>query len=98
MSKGISADKHLERIESTELGAGATITVTIGKEVFWPVKHNGFEVGPISVAITVGTGESARDAYVRARTVAATMFEAEFELRRVQFFNHLECCEDPKAS
>lgn len=63
---------------------GDRIHFTAGKESF-----QGFDVGPVTVETTLGPGEQAADAYVRAVASANVMFEAEFHQKRVAYFKRL---------
>lgn len=73
----------------SKLFPGDRIHFTAGKETFYPGRAVGFEVGPITVETTLGPGEEADDAYVRAVTSAYVMFEAEFHQKRVAYFKRL---------
>lgn len=75
--------------------AGDRVLVTHGKEVFFPVKFQCFEVGPVSFETAVGPGEDLPTAYARASAVAAAMFEAEFTMKRVDYFRRLGLVEAP---
>lgn len=72
-----------------DLRPGETLTVTIGQETFKPLDYHSFSVGPIVVGITIQPGETAEQAYSRARIAAETLFEAEFELKVKSFKDHL---------
>lgn len=74
---------------------GDSVSVTAGKEIFFPVKFQGFEVGPISFQTAIGPGESLEQAYGRASSVVAAMFEAEFNMKRVDYFRRLGIVEKP---
>lgn len=71
------------------LQEGDEIAFTFGAETFSPVKYNTFSVGPFTIKSVVRPGESAKDAYVRIRTAAGVMFEAEFEFKKKDFFARL---------
>jgi hypothetical protein len=68
-----------------DLDEGDALTVTLGKELFSPVRYHSFEVGPITVTIKVRSGEASDDAFMRAHRILDVMFEAEFDLKRKQF-------------
>lgn len=72
-----------------ELSEGDEIDVTVGKSTFYPVKHNGFDVGPIRVTVRLDRGESTGDAFRRARLVATQLYEAEFQIRLKEFSDML---------
>jgi hypothetical protein len=72
-----------------DLGVGEEVEVTRGKETFFPVKFNGFDVGPISVRVVRREEETGEEAYIRAATSAAVMFQAEFDLKLAQYFDRL---------
>lgn len=69
--------------------AGDSLTVTIGKEIIFPVKFNGVEVGPLSMTVRVRAGETAGQAYTRARIVLEHLFETEFAVRMKDFIAHV---------
>ena len=72
---------------------GDQLLVTLGKEVYYPggaQKFNGFEVGPMSITVSVRKNESAAQAWVRGRTVLEQLFEAELVLRIDEFVEHLD--------
>lgn len=81
-----------------ELDAGDTVDATIGKETFYPIKFNGFDVGPIRVTTTVREGETGDDAFLRARGSAEAMFLAEFDLKLRDYFKRLERVGDETES
>lgn len=68
---------------------GDHFVVTVGEEKFFPVKFQGFTVGPVSFETVVGPGEDAAAAYSRASAVAHAMFEAEFQMKRVDYWRRL---------
>lgn len=71
-----------------QLNPGDVLTFTAGREQFMfgdPEASMGFEVGPITVTVTVQPGEEAGQAYGRAATVAYQAFETEFQLKRGQY-------------
>lgn len=78
------------------LSPGDLVSYTCGSEKFSPRKtFSVCEIGSITVETRVrtrpdGTSETAGEAYARARRVAHQMFEAEFELKRKEFFGRLE--------
>lgn len=73
-----------------ELDAGDTVDATVGKETFYPIKFNGFDVGPVRVTTKVREGETGDDAFLRARGSAEAMFLAEFDLKLRDYFKRLE--------
>ena len=62
-----------------DLDEGDEISVTVGREVFTPVKFQTFDVGPCSATVRLRKGESVRDAMLRASNVARSLFRAEYE-------------------
>jgi hypothetical protein len=72
-----------------DLDPGDPVRVTIGKETFFPIKFNGFDVGPVEASTTVRGDETPEDAYVRAATAAEVMFAAQFEVKMRQYFERL---------
>lgn len=73
-----------------DLHEGDSFTVTHGKEVFTPIKFHTYEVGPLSVSVTIRKGESVTDAYTRARRFLETAFQAEFELKKRDYFARMD--------
>ncbi len=69
--------------------SGDVFTVTVGEEKFFPVKFQGFTVGPVAYTTALGPGEDAASAYARASAVAHAMFEAEFQMKRVDYWRRL---------
>lgn len=83
---GPAADPHA-------VSVGDLLTITIGKEVYYPggrEKFNGFEVGPLAMTVTVRQGESAAQAWARCRTVLEHLHQAEIQLRITEFTDHFE--------
>lgn len=96
-----AGEKSAAKIAPTEgpasmpalVAAGDSLTITMGKEVYYPggsQKFNGFEVGPMSITVTIRAGESAAQAWVRGRSVLEHLFEAELDLRISEFVEHLD--------
>lgn len=75
---------------STAGREGDRVLVTIGKQILYPVKYNGFEVGPLSLEVQLDPGETFEAAYQRARLVLAQLFEAEYDLQLRAFKDRLE--------
>lgn len=71
------------------LAGGDTFTVTTGQETYYPVKYNGYTVGPVSHTTSVRAGESAEDAWMRASLVCELLFEAEFQVKTELYFKRL---------
>lgn len=69
---------------------GDRLRVVIGRETFSPVKYNTFDVGPLEMTVTVRRGESAADAFLRARVVLEQLFDAELATRIREFVDHLD--------
>ncbi len=72
-----------------DLDEGDSFTITHGKEVFSPVRFHVYEVGPISVTVTLRNGEGLDEAYARARRFLEIAFIAEFQLKQRDFFARL---------
>lgn len=75
------------------VSAGDQLLVTMGKEVYYPggaQKFQGFEVGPMSITVSIRKGESGAQAWVRGRSVLEHLFEAELKLRIAEFVEHLD--------
>jgi hypothetical protein len=67
-----------------------TLTISIGRETFSPVKYNTFEVGPFSTSIRLEPGEDIEHAYLRGRARLLALVETEFNLKRQEFDSHLK--------
>ena len=72
-----------------DLDEGDKITVTAGAERYTPVLNNGFDVGPVSVTVTLRQGEGIDEFFLRAHRFLDVAFEAEFALKRRQFWARL---------
>lgn len=72
-----------------DLDAGDVLTVTLGEEHYMPIKYHGFKVGPIAVQVRMREGEGIDDLLLRAHRVLDVMFEAEFDLKRKQFWERV---------
>jgi hypothetical protein len=68
---------------------GGSIEVTCGRETFFPIKFNGFDVGPVTVRTQVRAGETAREAYSRAAAAARAMFSAAFDVKLGDYLDRL---------
>ena len=73
---------------------GDSVEISIGKSVLWPIKFNGFEVGPITLSVRVRKGETIADAYSRARLSAAVLFQAEYDIKLLEFEGQLAAARD----
>jgi hypothetical protein len=60
---------------------GDWVEATAGKELFFPIKFQSFEVGPITVGVHTREGETYATAFMRASLAAEELFEAEFEVK-----------------
>ncbi len=95
---------------SNGLDPGDLVEVTIGHEEFTPGIGGSFTVGPITVKTVVRPGdaslgkkrETAQEAYTRARSEASIMFEAEYQIKRKEFFDRVKevnsLCQDVSQS
>jgi len=68
---------------------GGAIEVACGKETFFPIKYNGFDVGPVTVRTQIRAGETARQACARAAAAARVMFASEFDLKLGDYLDRL---------
>lgn len=68
-----------QRLQITHVRGAKEITVTLGKMVFYPVKYNGFEVGPISMTVELGPDDDVVERTAEVRGMLIGLFEAEFE-------------------
>ena len=66
-------------IQDDDLDEGDELSVTVGREVFTPVKFQTFDVGPCTATVKLRKNESVRDAMLRASNVAHSLFRAEYE-------------------
>lgn len=69
--------------------------MTAGKEHYTPQPGNGFEVGPVSVEVTLRMGEGVDEFFLRAHRTLDIAFEAEFDLKRRQFWARLAESKEP---
>jgi len=76
-----ASNQRVTSIPSTSLDAGDSVTFTVGKETFCPVKFHAFEVGPFSATVRVRDGEDPLRAIARARDAAQGMFDAEYQAK-----------------
>jgi hypothetical protein len=60
--------------------AGEAISLTLGPEVYSPVKYNTFTIGPFSATVVIQPGETTADAVTRCYRVLAELNEVEFNL------------------
>ncbi len=71
------------------MDVGDAYVYTVGKETFFPVKCQGYEVGPIQVTVHLREGEGLEDMVKRAAQFANQVWEAEFSIKKKQFFQRL---------
>jgi hypothetical protein len=76
------------------LDEGDVITVTHGAETYQLGPFASFTTGPVSLSITIRKGEAIDQAYARAHRVLDVAFEAEFELKRHQYFQRAEAARE----
>lgn len=72
------------------LRAGDQFTLTSGRETFAVGERGGFDVGPVTASITVRENEHPSAAYSRARILVEQLYEAEFLLKRKNYFARLK--------
>ena len=75
-------------------GVGAEVEVSIGPNVYSPVKYNSFTVGPVRVRIQPGDQEALRDTYTRAVKTVVMMYEIEFEAALARYLGDLRRAAD----
>lgn len=63
-----------------DFGPGDQLGITIGAELYSPVKYNTFEIGPFSATVVVRPGETGADAAARCYRVLLELNEAEFQI------------------
>lgn len=61
-----------------DLRPGDVVRWVAGKQLLSPIQYFSFEVGPIEAAVTVQIGETAAEAYQRARAAAEQAFEIAY--------------------
>jgi len=88
MARGMRVKLKDARIDAAD--PGDVITVTRGAERYCPVKYNGFDVGPVSVTVTVREGESHAEAYMRATATCDVLMQVEFDIKLKEFRDRLE--------
>lgn len=86
------ATKPIQSIAELQqaVSAGDTMTVTMGRTTLSPEKYNTFDIGPLSMTVSVRQDETAAQAYTRARAALEHLYEAEVELRTAEFKEHLQ--------
>lgn len=70
------------------------LTFCYGSETYRPGTGGEFTVGQCAVSIQLREGETARDAFARARRVTSIMFEVEFEMKRREYLERLKRLEN----
>ncbi len=63
-----------------DFAPGDSIGITIGAELYSPVKYNTFTVGPFSATVVVRPGETGADAAMRCYRVLLELNQAEFDI------------------
>lgn len=63
-----------------DFAPGDTIGITLGAELYSPVKYNTFTVGPFSATVVVRPNETGADAAMRCYRVLLELNEAEFNI------------------
>lgn len=63
-----------------DFSPGDSIGITLGAELYSPVKYNTFTVGPFSATVVVRPGETGADAAMRCYRVLLELNEAEFNI------------------
>jgi hypothetical protein len=72
------------------LQVGDSLSLTVGPDTYFPIKFNGFTVGPIAASTKVRDGENGADAWLRLHRFVDELFAAEFEIRKVEYFRNLQ--------
>lgn len=63
-----------------DLQEGESVSITLGEEMYSPVKYRHFSVGPFSGTVVVRPGETGADAAMRLYRVLLELNEAEFQI------------------
>lgn len=63
-----------------DFAPGDTIGITLGAELYSPIKYNTFTVGPFSATVVVRPEETGADAAMRCYRVLLELNEAEFQI------------------
>ena len=58
---------------------GATLTITAGREGYSPIAYHSFEVGPLTLAVTVRHGETIAEAHARGVAVLDELMALHFD-------------------
>lgn len=70
--------------------AGINVTVTWGKQTYYPIKYNGFEIGPFSASMTVDTEEEIVPTMNRLNDEIEKAATQMFMKQRVAYFQRLD--------
>lgn len=91
----LAAAPRVERLTKQELERyaeiypGESVSITIGAEMYSPVKYHNFEIGPFSATVIVRPGETGADAVQRCYRILLELNEAEFQ---IAWNRHRERC------
>jgi hypothetical protein len=91
-------DKPAEPRAADEVAAGEVLEITLGKTTIFPVKFNGFEVGPFTIRGELRPGESYAAGYTRLRSILRDLMSAEIDARQAEYFAILESADRAKRS
>jgi hypothetical protein len=75
-------------------GVGSEVEISIGPNVYSPVKYNSFTVGPVRVRVQPGDQEELCDTYARAAKTVGMMYEIEFEAALSRYLRDLRRAAD----
>ena len=78
------------KIDIKDAMPGDYISVTWGKEVFWPGRDTGWELGPFTYTTQILPYEDATDAFKRAWKKLDSAAEKVFEAKRKGFAKRAE--------
>lgn len=79
-SPSVQATRAASAVAALEGRADEAISLTLGPEVYSPVKYNTFTIGPFSATVVIQPGETTADAVTRCYRVLAELNEVEFNL------------------
>lgn len=68
------------------------LTVVWAKETFWPTRSHGFEIGPITMTVTLRHGEPSQDAYDRCWKQLEAMALKMYLSKREAFHQRARNC------
>lgn len=72
------------------LEVGDELSATLGPETYFPIKFNGFTVGPVAARTRVREGETGEQAWLRLHRFCDELFQAEFDISSRRYIDRLK--------